>query len=387
MPDLVASNYAQVLYPQGAWNLDRVHSVEVIGEQGSHEIAIITYGYPRSDSVIPPEKTQVVITYGRKPTGLRTFYGYVNHSEPEGTRASGTINVICIGTSLPLNSANPFSWTNVTASYVARTIAERYQLRPVLTRTREIIPHWAQGTDTDWEMLNRLALRAGVKVWISGGSLYFVDPTTLLTKVQQTTKLTMSGHPSDTLISVGGVSGSLAPGDTPAVNYVYGLKAGLAGTKPIATLVKASSIRATKNAGMTLGANTNVINMSTVSGSEAQSIADASTNIGNWVTVQAYVNSPSPIAIGDVVTLDGSQCPGPLTGQWVVAGTSEKHVFIANGPTGRGSLRTSILTLTRNQQYTHVFNSPGLFEGVAPVTPSVDINGVWQASQQGAIYV
>lgn len=387
MPEILSSNYAQVAYANGSWNLDRVHSVEVIGAQGLHEIAILTYGYPRSDSVVPPEKTQVTITYGRKATGLRTFYGYVNHFEPDGDRGAGTIRVWCIGTSLPLNSANPYSWTNVSASYVARVIAQRYQLRPVLTRTREIISHWAQGNENDFEMMNRLAARAGVKFWVTGGSLYFLDPTTLLTEAQQTPRLVMNGRADDTLLKVGGVVGSLAPEDTPAVNYVYGLKNSSNGTDVFGTLVKASSIRSTLNAGMTLGSNTNVVNMPTTSAAEAQSIVDAATNVGSWVTVSAYVNPTEAIEIGDVVTLEGSKCPGPLSGVWVVCGTDEKHVFITDGPTRQGSARTCVLTLMRNQQYAHTFASPGLFEGKTPITPAISINGTWQAAQQGEIYV
>lgn len=387
------AGYVSVNFPTGTFNLSEMHSAEIISGQGVHDVGVLTFGFPRSTSVIPAETTPVWVEHGSTPQGTSIMYGYVNHAEGAGDQTSSNFSIYLIGTSLPLNGINPQTWDAVSPSFIARQVAERYRLRAVISRSSEVLPYWAQGNESDFHMMNRLAQRAGCKFWVTGSTLYFVDPTKIIANasVQSTQTFTMSSGSAmtNTLQQVSAVSGSLAPSNTATqVSDVYGISTNQLllpdGTYTAqGTLVKASSAVTTRDAGMLQSSYTKYVDYMTQSQFEAQTIADSQTRLGNWLTAQAYVTPSLPVRVGDVVNLAGDKVPGPYQGLWMVSGVTNKYILNkVSSPR-----RITMLTLIRNQQDIHQTAASRALRGTVVDVPADNVNGVWESRRLETVYV
>jgi len=361
----------------GRYSLGRVLRAEIRAETESHTVVILSFSATRKAKMsIPPEGTPLVYQWGAFPK-TNTFYGYVNHHEMLQQNA-GEIRVFCIGTSQPMNASNPKSWTNISASYIAREIADRYGLRAVLSRPTGVLSYWAQGTESDFAMMNRLAERVGFKFWVDGSTLYFIDPSVLVTRANPGQVKTYTGNENGigSLLQIHSISGSLAPGNA-TVTDVFGLDGS-------GVLVKSSSARDYSDRGMKTPSLKTVSGQAVGSAAEARSVTSASANLGNWATLRAIVTDAAETRLGDVVSLDGTSLNPDYRGRWMVAG------FIHVVPT---SLNNSVdavesrLDLIRNQPNAQVFARSTMLKSTPPVVPAVIRSGRWEASVKGAFYV
>jgi len=152
-----------------------------------HSLAIVDMTVPNvllrtTGGALYPEMTSVQLRWGRSASEQSMFYGYVNHPEVL-TDSSGnpTVRYLCLGTSLRMNGTQPRSWTKISPSFLAVEIARKYRLRALLHRSRRTLTSFTITTETDFQALKRLAAETGYRLWIDGGTVYFIDPNVLLT--------------------------------------------------------------------------------------------------------------------------------------------------------------------------------------------------------------
>ena len=174
----------------------------------------------------------IQIIWGQAPSNVQTWYGYVNHHTIDGRADSGSnamqITYTCIGTSYPMNSDVTFAWGEVTGTYIAKTIAAKYGFRAVLSSTTWVLPYEIQSNESDFAFMNRIADKIGYRFWVSGGTLYFVNPTVILQGASgQSYTIVLLGQ----IISVHGYEvrnfnldvGDNLPGGGTTVRSVYGI--------------------------------------------------------------------------------------------------------------------------------------------------------------------
>lgn len=350
---------------------------------GKHQVAILDFAVPRGTTRrIPPEMTPLAYRWGYGPSSLRSFVGYVNHHEILDSADTSVLRLFTAGTSLPMNNPNPRSWTRVTASYVAREIGARHGLRVVLHKSPEILPYWTQGNETDFVMLQRLAKRAGFRVWVDGSTLYFLDPRKLVRtpRLQDLQVFTLDGNAShDTLYRLHTISGSLAPrAGTLTRNEVYGIdsKSG--------SLIKATSNKVLSDQGHVQPSN-KTINLLAADGPfEARRLAEASVSNGTWVVQEAEVAPNSKTRLGDVVRLGGSQIATGSEGLWLVSGTVQ---VIENANRRRGSSLSTTLELTRDQQDALTYRASSALSAPRNIQPILRSTGRWEAHVLEDVYV
>lgn len=131
-----------------------------------------------------PDGAAIELLWGRLPDQLSTWYGYINHKtfKSENDFGSGTVQVTyyLIGTSKVMNTHKNIAWKNIAPSVIAFKIAKANGLRCVATTTMRPIKYELQAFESDFQFLNRMADKIGFRFWVSGGTLYFIDPAVVI---------------------------------------------------------------------------------------------------------------------------------------------------------------------------------------------------------------
>lgn len=371
-----------VSFPKTSTLISDPTVVEMISEIGSHEVAILTYAYPDTTTTIPTEGTPVQITYGDLGSvKLNSFYGYVNHHEAKNERTGSVLEIYCLGTSLPLNSPHPQTWTKSTSNKIVEDVAKRQNMRSVQTKSSEVLDSWVQSGETDFKMLERLARRDGMRFWISDSTIYFIDPSTILQGANSRNTVTLNmNHDfrTDTLMSFKPLVGSLVPGNRAvSVNNVYGVDSN-------GKTIKVSS---SQGSSLVQSILSKTIEYSATSPAEAKSIAQKQANNANWSTGIAQIATTSALNIGNVVDLEGSQLYGTYAGNWLITGINDKFVIPRNNQ-DTSTQRVTHLTVSRNQPNQHVTKgTPGYGKSIPYFSPKLNNKGVWVSQASGTTYV
>ena len=367
--------------------VDRLARAEFRSGTGLHEIAILDFR-SRSGDIAPPEGGRVTVRYGANAKWVKTFYGYVNHTERIDTAtdvSSNTYRVFCVGTSKPMNSVNPSRWSQVSCSYIARSIAERYALRSVLSKGTTLID-WVQSAgESDFATLNRLANQFGMLFWVSGATLNFVDPALRMITASsgsiQTFTRTFPArkYATDTLREMHLVKGADAPGSGVKVTSAYGIDPNTGG------LLKATATRAYADAGLTLPSSTGIYSGTIQNGAEGAAVTSSGVFSGTWATMMADVwIKDTPVYVGDVVNLAGSGVASTEQGLWFVSETLEVITYLNDSV---GYDYSANLTMTRNQRDAHVVQSNKNLTGMNPLVPAVWVGNKWQSRNLESVYV
>jgi hypothetical protein len=351
---------------------------------GTHQIAMLDYPVPAgSFSNLAPELTPMGFQWGLSPTAIRTFYGYVNHHELVDSDVDGEmyLRFFCVGTSQSLDDPEPSSWKNVTASYIARLVAERHGLRAIVHNSKTLLPYWTPGQQSDFLMLNRLAEETGYRFWVDGATLYFLDPLVLLTSPDRAlaASYTFDRTSDDTLFGVRSIHGSLAPVDSaPSVSQVFGIN------DDAGTLIKASSRRDSADRGLSAPLSTRVYPKSVGSLAEAHRVTENASASGTWSSLQALTVGDGRARVGSLVSLDGDALNSKYAGTWMASDIT--HV-LSPAP-GTGTLTyTAQVELTRNQLDQPFFSSFSSLKDALSEVPAVLRNGRWEASILESVYV
>lgn len=293
--------------------------VQLTQEWGRHDIFSLRIEYPRlhpnpNSIQFWPDGAPVRIIWGRKPDNVNTWYGYVNHHENMSPADSGydtfQTTYILIGTSKPMNTDTNRSWGRVTPTYIAKTIAAKYGLRAVLSSTDWILPFEMQVSESDFKFLNRLANKCGYRFWVSGGTLYFVDPTVVL----------MSGNLNsvpvfrqdktfwqhDTMRRFRQLRGDNLPGSVVAERTLFGMT-------PENQIINLST--GNSNA-VVHQKNTRYVE----SFAEGKKIVQAWQNMSQfWIGAEAELYGSILVYPGKIVNIQGNWLPGGNQGYWIIS--------------------------------------------------------------------
>lgn len=382
-----SSSHVAVSFGPGI-RADRLLRCEVRTGVGNHELVVLDFRR-RIGDVAVPDGTQVTVRYGSSRLWTKTAYGYVNHAERIDTGDPSNTNnyrVYCVGAAKPMNAPNPRRWDNVTGSYIARSVAQRYAFRAVVSKSTSRI-EWVQPRDeSDFAMMNRLADACGRLFWPSGTTLNFVDPAARIVNAAngnvQTFVRTYPAlrNPTDTLREMRLIRGGDAPGHAgSSVTQAYGID-------PISgRLIKATATVAYKSAGLSAPSIGTIYPGVVQSGAEGADVTSRGIYTGTWSTLQADVwIQGAPVYVGNVVNLAGSGVASSEQGLWFVSGLTEVMVFRGDE---FGYDYSANLTLTRNNNDVHVVRSTKNMTGSTPMVPAIWVGNRWQSQILGDVYV
>jgi hypothetical protein len=361
-----------------------VLDVELVETWGCHDVMVLRVEYNRAfkmQSIKPwPDNARIMVAWGRKPQALNLWYGYVNHHKLSGISDSGTHNLqytyYCIGTSKPMNSVENQYWGSVTPTYIAKQIAQQHHLRAVVTSTTWVLQSEVQANESDFQFMNRIANKTGYRFWVSGGTLYFIDPSVVIVGAGQTTVPTYRMDKrldwQDTMRDFEKLQGDNLPGAPVATRSVWGVDI---------------------NSGQVFQAKAG-------SGSIKQnSTARVATNLGDgqrhvnawqdlsqwWVAATAEVFGNVTIYPGKVIGIQGNAVPSGDQGLWIVS--SAKHLMKASGVGNIAPTHDKYVTqvsLTRNSS-----GPAPTIKGASRISPEfvecVASGGVWQSTSIGVI--
>lgn len=369
---------------EGGYDHGNLVRAEIREGFGKHQIAMLDYPVPTgSFANLAPELTPLGFQWGLSPTAVRTFYGYVNHHEMVDSDVDGEmyLRFFCIGTSQSLNLPEPSSWKNVTASYIARLVAEKHGLRAVVHNSKTLLPYWTPGQASDFVMLNRLAEETGYRFWVDGATLYFVDPLVLLTSPDrsQPASYTFDRQPGDTLMGVRSIHGSLAPVESaPTARQVFGIN------DDAGRLIQASSRKASADLGLAAPVSTTIHPKAVSTLAEATRITEDASTSGSWTSLQAITVGDGRARIGSLVDLDGTALNAKYAGTWMASDII--HV-LSPAPSVGTLTYTAQVELTRNQLDQPFFSSYTSLKDALSEVPAVLRNGRWEASILESVYV
>lgn len=365
---------------------DLANNVTVEQVWGQHDMVSIRIEYNQgrnmSSIVQWPTNALIQMVWGRRPNALQTWYGYLNHSTQSGNADSGTHNLqytyTCIGTSKPMNSESSRVWGNVTPTYIAKQMALRYHLRAVLTSTTQVLTNETQANMSDFAYMNYIAQKTGFRFWVSGGTLYFVDPAVTLSGASS------QGVPGyrqdknvlqnqDTMRDFKVMQGDNLPGSAVANRQIFGIDQ---------TSGNLFSLSTGTSSGITQN-NTNRV---------AQSLSEAGGILQAWQGLsQFYIGATaelfgySLIYPGKLVYLDGAALPGGNIGYWLVASATHKLSQGFNADPTNDKYATEVVLL-RNSSATVPKVS-----GASVITPEFVAcqpgnGGVWYSNSLQVIY-
>lgn len=370
------------IYVNGTQVTDPALDVSLEQTWGCHDIFSVRIEYNRGaamNAIVPwSDNAPVQILWGRRPNSLQTWYGYVNHHELKSNADSGTHNLqytyYLIGTSKPMNNESSYVWGNVSPTYIAKKIALKYHLRSVLTSTNWVLQNETQANISDFAYLNYIADKTGFRFWVSGGTLYFIDPAVILAG---TSRQAVPAYRQDKLLTQQDtmrdfklLRGDNLPGSTIAQRQIYGIdqtSGHLFGSATGSGVAKVNTARVATSWG------------------EANRIIQAWQGLSQfWIGAKAELFGDSLIYPGKVVYLDGNALPGGNIGYWLV--TSAKHV-LASSYTG---LPTNDKYVTQAVLMRNTSATVPVIKGLGVISPEFvtcsTSNGVWKSISLQTIY-
>lgn len=191
MPDSVGTFNVTV---NGSPEVRLLTDLDILYEDGKHGLALIDVLYPiprRKGKNIPRyfpsqaiwrRNSLVQVDFGWTSSVAKSqFLGYmqgyrvVQNANDPLLATNIRVQYIVLGTSVPMQTVRSRSWTGVTASYIARTLAQANGLRPIVDTSPGLLDY-AQSNKSDFKTLAELASRIGYRFFVNGPNLYFVNP-------------------------------------------------------------------------------------------------------------------------------------------------------------------------------------------------------------------
>lgn len=360
---------------------------ELIQEWGQHDLFLIRIEIPRNyiaaNLKMWDVNAPVQIIFGRRPSDIQTWYGYVNHRNIKENADSGSkalqLMYVCIGTSKPMNTDKNRAWGQVTPTFIARSIAAQYGFRCVLTKTNWVLPYETQSNESDFNYLNRLAKKVGYRFWVSGSTMYFIDPAAIIQGANRTDvpvfNMDKLFTQLDTIREFSMNEGDNIPGSVIANRSIYGLDQNSGNV----VKVFANNNTQTSNIESTLSQDY------VPSINQAQNLVNAWQSLSQfWVSASAELYGKTFIYPGKTVYLSGKQMPQHSQGYWLV--TSADHVLKKSGST----LSTADKYITRVgliKNSVNVFPDIKNINSVLPeYVPCKIQQGQWISVNQTVIY-
>lgn len=375
------------IYVNGTLSREFPLDVELRQAWGQHDLFYVRIEYQKmlvlNNKNLWANNAPIQIIWGQAPSNTNTWYGYVNHHTIDGNADSGSntmqITYTCIGTSKPMNTDKTRTWGEVTGTYIAKKIAGEYGLRAVLSSTSWVLPYEVQSNESDFKFLNRIADKTGFRFWVSGGTLYFIDPIVILegSGSQAVPKYYMdkSFLYLDTVRDFHMDLGDNIPGAPQTVRTIYGLDK----TTGRVFQVKANNATATSDvAQITSEWPASDVNY-------AQNLVNAWQGRSQfWMAATAELYGTSYVYPGKLIYLSGNQLNQEATGYWIVS--SADHVMMTSGT----SDPTKDKYVTRVEIIKNQATVLPKLKSVTKITPEFTscklLSGTWQSGSQQVLY-
>jgi phage protein D len=364
---------------------DWVLDMEIDQCYNEQEQASLRIELRRSDNMsgyVPwPVNAPVQIIWGRQPVALNNWYGYVNHYNVANAD-TGTKNVqytyTLTGISKPMNTDVSTVWNNVTPTYIAKTIAAKYQLRCVVTSTNWILPVEVQANESDWIFLNRISQKTGFRFWVGNGTLYFIDPAVYIegASSQGVPEFIMNKQPQyqDTVRNFEILKGDNLPGAVQAQRSIYGVDAATG------QVFQSKAPNPTGSNVQHVNVERNVRSMD-----EGTKIVTAWQNLSQfWIGGQGELFGTASLYPGKLIYLSGNAFTDNNSGYWLV--TSANHVLKQSGTTVYTADKyMTQVTMVRNQDAT-VPNITGISAPSPEICTCTLSDGVWVSTNTSVQY-
>lgn len=357
--------------------------IELRMSWGMHDLWFIRMAAPMSSPrkhslPVWPQNAAVRIVWGRGGSNMSTWYGYVHHhrfhTEEDSGAAALQITYVLMGTSKPLNSTKSRSWQNLTPEAIAAQIAAEARLRCIATPTGWGLDNETQASMSDFRFLNELGDKVGRRFWVSGGTMYFIDPAVLLapttTRYVPQYRIDKQTGLQDSAREFKLMNGDQLPGSELATRSIYGFDQSgnvIVGQAGSGQLQLTDTTRVARSAG------------------EAQNLARASQARAQfWLQACVEVFGHTMLYPGKLIHLAGDALLDQAQGYWIVTGV--RHLLVSSR-TGVPMLdqyvtRVEIIRNTENQ-------APDL-TGIHQVRPEIVActlrNGAWEADRRGLFY-
>lgn len=207
-----------------------VREMSVTMAEGRHEVATITVPDETPDSSKFRSGSPVTISWGYGKGDQAVMVGYVANWEPAIERGATdafkrTMSVMCMGASFRLKDADYEVHRGVTASYVAKRVAEKFRFdvagvedSPTL---HDMLP---QQGKSYWAYLQWMASQVGYVVWCRNTTLYFTSRrAALATSRGAFIPLVQTNSGPGTLLNFTPRSGRWAPEGQRAERMAHGI--------------------------------------------------------------------------------------------------------------------------------------------------------------------
>jgi hypothetical protein len=340
---------------------------------------VVAKGRSASPLTTWTEGSPVEIAWGRPPQALQSWYGYLNHAEKatddDATGQNVQLTYVLAGTSKAMLGDTNRSWEGYTISAIAQRIAREYCMRCVVTTSPWVLPYEVQANESDWSFLNRMASKTGMRVWVSGGTLYCIDPAAVLSGASNFTVpvylINKASGWQDSARNFKVVSGNALPGAYKMNHLMHGIdSAGNAyairqdGADPSLPDVIQSGWHAASTA-------------------QARSLMNAEAALAQyWQVATVEVMGYNLVYPGKVVGFQGNAISDGDSGNWIVAAAT--HVARQSGSGDPAADHyVSRLTVLRNAKGYPLVK--GVHKIAPEVMPCVLQGNAWRATSIGTV--
>lgn len=368
---------------------DLIQDAELIQTFFGHEIFRFRIEYLRATNLnnitLWPNNAPVQVAWGQGLSNVATWYGYVNHNAPATNSDSGNytpqVTYYCLGTSKPMNSDVTKTWGQTSPTYMAKTIAAAHGLRAVLTTANWVSDYEVQAGESDFAFLVRMGEKYGFSFFVSGGTLYFINPSSVLAASSTQGIPQFVSNKSfaswDSIRNFTAISGDNIPGSEIATRVISGISS---------TTGQPFSVQAASSGNVPAATQTKIhTGLIATSVAEAQALANAwqaSSQFYQQATAEVFGNVF--VYPGKLVSLIGTALANGNTGYWMVGSATHTLRVSGTGYTVNDKFATTV-SLLRNQNgvQPNVTNT----SIISPEFVTCQLNsGVWKAAQLSVLY-
>lgn len=363
---------------------------QLIQNYGVHDMFHLRIEYPTqimgtiNQLSVWPDDTPVQIQWGRQPD-VDTWYGYINHHEINSSSDSGTnilqITYVCIGASSIMNKAVTKQWENVSPTYIATQIASDNGFRAVTTPVNVVLDYEVQAGESDFQFLNRIADKTGMRFWCSSGTLYMISPVVAISGAGSAAIPVFYENKVisyvDTCRNFKQLRGQNIPGSVQANRALYGID-------------KASHQLFVATTQPTSDASRVAIKTTYAT----QAYADASNRVNAWaglsqfwITATAQLYGTTELYPGKLVQLAGNALPNGAVGYWLVSQATHNIEVSGTGVSNLDLYMSDVVLLRNSAESNSV-----VLANTQPVTPehvtmTLNSSGHWISSNVSSVTV
>lgn len=363
------------------WMAEEAHQVVELTVVHTLNSSLPSQSLVSPAGVVWAENTPVHLSYGWYQDDSADFFGYVASSRVLGSETDPRyghavampVVYTLVGASMTMQSRRNKLWSDVSPSYIAKTVGASYNFQPQVDFSAVRFDSRMQ-TYSDWVFLSELTDRIGYRLFLDGTTLWFVDRHTVMPTVDNTVPVfTQSKVPgvvnslrqfSATVGDTDPAGGVRATFQTASVGAESGVLSYSNYTQP-RTDVRGNPVAALVTAQYT--------------GRPAQSYAEAAAILSSdttylWVEARALVNGDARLRPGCLVDLQGDALGAQNVGLWMVR--SATHRFTVSHLDARKTEYTCDLVVGRDDA--QQLQVPPV-TAATPKPPTVLVSGLWRA--------